>query len=58
VALRVGGGVKSMTVKLEGNLYAALCTYCYQREHATGTKLTHQQVIGEALKAFLPTPTG
>jgi hypothetical protein len=49
VALRVGGGVKSLTVKLEGELYATLCTYCYQREHVTRTKLPPQQVIVEAL---------
>ena len=54
VALRVGGGVKSLTVKLDGELYAALCTYCYQREHVTRTKLAPQQVMVEALKAFLP----
>jgi hypothetical protein len=38
-----------MTVTLEGELYAALCTYCYQREHVTRTKLLPQQVMVEEL---------
>ena len=48
------GGVKSLTVKLEGSMYAELRAYCYEREQATGSKLTHQQVMVQALKAFLP----
>jgi hypothetical protein len=55
-APHAGGAVKSLTVKLEGSLYAALRTYCYEQEQATGSKLTHQQVMVEALKAFLPKP--
>jgi hypothetical protein len=48
-----GGGVKSLTVKLEGDTYAALRTYCYEQERATGARLTHQQVMVQALKDFL-----
>ena len=47
------GGVKSLTVKLEGDTYAALRTYCYEQERATGARLTHQQVMVQALKDFL-----
>lgn len=47
------GGVKSLTVKLEGDTYAALRTYCYEQERATGSRLTHQQVMVQALKDFL-----
>jgi hypothetical protein len=48
------GSVKSLTVKLDGDIYAGLRAYCYERERATGTRMTHQQVMVEALKAFLP----
>jgi len=44
---------KSLTVKLDGDLYAELRTYCYEHERSTGTRLTHQQVMVEALKAYL-----
>ena len=47
------GGVKSLTVKLEADTYAALRTYCYEQERATGVRLTHQQVMTKALKSFL-----
>jgi hypothetical protein len=47
------GGVKSLTVKLDGDTYAALRTYCYEQERATGARLTHQQVMVKALKSFL-----
>jgi hypothetical protein len=47
------GGVKSLTVKLEGDTYAALRAYCYERERSTGARLTHQQVMVQALKQFL-----
>lgn len=47
------GGVKSLTVKLEGDVYAGLREYCYDQERATGSRLTHQQVMVQALKAFL-----
>lgn len=48
-----GGGVKSLTVKLEGDIYAALRAYCYEQERATGSRLSHQQVMVKALKDFL-----
>lgn len=51
------GGVKSLTVKLDGDTYAALRTYCYEQERATGTRLTHQQVMVTALTTFLANPT-
>jgi hypothetical protein len=52
------GGVKSLTVKLEGDTYAALRTYCFEQEQATGSRLSHQQVMVQALKAFLATNAG
>lgn len=51
-----GGGVKSLTVKLEGDTYAELRTYCYEYERRTGARLTHQQVMVQALKSFLAKP--
>ena len=47
------GSVKSLTVKLDGGTYAELRAYCYEQERIAGSKLTHQQVMVEALKAFL-----
>lgn len=51
-----GGSIKSLTVKLEGATYAQLRAYCYERERATGSRLTHQQVMVQALQAFLAHP--
>jgi len=48
-----GGSPKSLTVKLDGELYAALRAYCYEQERASGSRLTHQQVMVEALKKLL-----
>ncbi len=48
-----GGSPKSLTVKLEADTYAALRAYCYEQERAHGSRLTHQQVMVEALTAFL-----
>jgi hypothetical protein len=48
-----GGSVKSLTVKLDGVTYAALRAYCYEQERVAGSRLTHQQVMVEALKTFL-----
>jgi hypothetical protein len=48
--------VKSLTVKLPGDLYAELRTYCYEHERSTGTKLTHQDAMVSALKTLLATP--
>lgn len=56
-ATPIGGGVKSLTVKLEADTYAALRAYCYEQERSTGTKLTHQQVMVRAIKAFLANPS-
>lgn len=47
------GSPKSLTVKLDGELYAALRAYCYEQERASGSRLTHQQVMVEALKKLL-----
>ncbi len=44
---------KSLTVKLDGDLYAALRTYCYEQERSTGSRLTHQQVMVTALRTLL-----
>jgi hypothetical protein len=49
------GGQKSLTVKLEAADYAALRAYCYEQERASGSRLTHQMVMVQALKAFLDT---
>jgi hypothetical protein len=48
-----GFAVKSLTVKLEGDLYASLRAHCYEQERVRGTRLTHQEVMVSALKAFL-----
>jgi hypothetical protein len=44
---------KSLTVKLSGDLYEALRAYCYETGRATGTRVTHQDVMVEALQGFL-----
>ena len=44
---------KSLTVKLKGDLYAALRAYCYEQEKSAGTRVTHQDVMVAALKGFL-----
>lgn len=54
-AAPAGGGIKSLTVKLEATDYAALRSYCYEQERVTGSRLTHQQVMVQALKEFLQT---
>jgi hypothetical protein len=48
----VGSG-KSLTVKLEAADYWALRDYCTQQERATGQRVTHQQVMVNALRALL-----
>jgi hypothetical protein len=53
VARAAAGPQKSLTVKLDGGTYAALREYCYARERESGSRLTHQQVMVAALKAFL-----
>ena len=47
------GSPKSLTVKLEGDLYAELRAYCYEHERGTGAKLTHQEVMVKALRTLL-----
>jgi hypothetical protein len=50
---------KSLTVKLRGDLYQALRDYCHETEKAKGgTRVTHQDVMVEALKLFLATSKG
>jgi hypothetical protein len=44
---------KSLTVKLKGDLYAALRAYCYEQEKAAGVRVTHQDVMVASLKGFL-----
>jgi hypothetical protein len=44
---------KSLTVKLDGATYAELREFCHQREVRTGRRLTHQEVMVSALKAYL-----
>jgi hypothetical protein len=44
---------KGLTIKLDGTLYAALRQYCHQKEMARGSRVTHQEVVVAALKAFL-----
>lgn len=47
------GGVKSLTVKLEADLYATLLAYCYQAAMAQGSRVTHQHVMVKALESYL-----
>lgn len=49
----LGSGSKSLTVKLKDDDYAALRTYCYEQERATGTRLTHQDAMVKALRILL-----
>jgi hypothetical protein len=48
-----GGGPKALTVKLDGAAYRRLRRYCQEQEEATGRRVTHQEVMVEALAAFL-----
>jgi hypothetical protein len=48
-----GGGVKSLTVKLDGPLYAELRAYSFERERALGKRVSHQEIMVQALRAFL-----
>ncbi len=47
------GNGKSLTVKLEAADYWALRDHCIQQERATGQRVTHQQIMVEALRALL-----
>lgn len=53
-----GAPGKSLTVKLDGADYWALRDYCTAREKATGQRVTHQQVMVEALRALLKAQQG
>jgi hypothetical protein len=44
---------KSLSVKLDGDLYNQLLAYCFERLRRTGTKLYHQEVMVEGLKMLL-----
>ena len=44
---------KSLTIKLEGPLYAALRSYCHQKEVERGQRVTHQEVMVEGLRKLL-----
>jgi hypothetical protein len=46
---------KSLTVKLDGETYAALHAHCYQQERVTGRRVTHQDVVGKLVMNFLGT---
>jgi hypothetical protein len=48
-----GGQPKSLTIKIDGPTYAALRAYCYRREQATGSRVTHQAVMVKALNELL-----
>jgi acyl transferase domain-containing protein len=44
---------KSLTIKLNPETYAALRAYCYEQERATGSRVTHQAVMVQALEEML-----
>jgi hypothetical protein len=44
---------KSLTIKLDGPLYAALRNHCHAEEMKRGKRVTHQEVMVEALKRLL-----
>jgi hypothetical protein len=44
---------KSLTVKLDGDLYLQLADYCSDHLRRTGKKLFHQEVMVEGLKMLL-----
>lgn len=48
-----GGQPKSLTIKIDGPTYAALRAYCYRQEQATGSRVTHQAVMVQALNELL-----
>lgn len=52
-AVHAAGAQKSLTVKLDGETYAGLRAYCYGEEQARGRRLTHQDVMVEALRTYL-----
>jgi hypothetical protein len=46
---------KSLTVKLDGDLYLQLAEYCSDHLRRTGKKLFHQEVMVEGLRMILAT---
>jgi hypothetical protein len=54
----VAGPPKGLTVKLDGEQYAALRAYAYERERTTGKRLTHQEIMVRALAEFLAKEAG
>lgn len=48
-----GGGAKALTVKLDGAAYRRLRRYCQDQEDVLGRRVTHQEVMVEALAVFL-----
>lgn len=51
-------GPRALTVKLDGPLYARLRDYCHARERGTTRRVTHQQVMVDALLAYLDVAEG
>jgi hypothetical protein len=47
---------KSLTVKLDPDLYTRLRDYCYAQERSTGKKLSHQDAMVMGLKMLLDAP--
>ena len=48
------GAPTALTVKLPPDLYRRLRRYCLEREEAMGRRVTHQDVMVQALVALLP----
>jgi hypothetical protein len=44
---------KSLTIKLDGPLYGALRNHCHAEEMKRGKRVTHQEVMVEALRHLL-----
>lgn len=51
--LLVLGNPKSLTIKLEGPLYAELRDYSNRQERRTGKRHTHQAIMVQALEELL-----
>ena len=47
------GQPKGLTIKLDAPLYAELRRYCFKMEQASGTRVTHQAVMVQALREML-----
>jgi hypothetical protein len=48
------GAPTALTVKLPPDLYRKLRRHCLERKEATGRRVTHQEVMVQALVALLP----